>query len=370
MRCNTLKVFRAFDIDVSAEVFIVGPCYGAWLSPSGFSKVSGYSYSYFPGAANPLEYGVMDNYVYKKRVDVPAGQTSHIELGGTGTRGVYAVVIKWIYPVTGTTTTYLTPEADVFVKPGDSPRDGVENICMKYPYTDTVSERVSYIRFDISSLQGQKIKTAKLRLYGYGKLAEKPVIIELSEIQDNWDENTIVWDTRLAKGQVFEAREAKGYSAAPAWTEFNIERYLSQRIKEGNNKLSFALTVPFDTYSDNDRFALFNSKEAGSNKPELVVETVSLGFMGKKSELTDIAVEGVSVPGFDPEIYEYSVSLNNLFLTRTPYIIAYASDGALANINIEYPQGVPVQGESYTAVIHVVSENGLNEKTYTINYTQ
>lgn len=105
-----------------------------------------------------------------------------------------------------------------------------------------------------------------------------------------------------------------------------------------------ANTTPFDIYLDN----IFFWK----------METTS----ENDATLSDLQIDGETIPGFDPDVRNYTLNLP-AGSPDVPQITLATPTNENATVTINQASGIP--GE---ASVEVVSENGENERVYTITY--
>jgi hypothetical protein len=113
--------------------------------------------------------------------------------------------------------------------------------------------REAYLRFDLSSVSS--INTARLRLFG-----------RLSAVNSSWTEAGLTWNHRPAAGAAALA-SATIRGTAGAWYEWDVTAYLRAQKAAGRNLVTLILRNPFTSLP----WCIFNSDEAASNRPELVV---------------------------------------------------------------------------------------------------
>jgi len=112
----------------------------------------------------------------------------------------------------------------------------------------------SYLRFAVSGVSGQ-VKSAKIRLYAYEETVDGPAIYLTNNA---WGELTTTWNNRPAR--IGHRADDRGRIKQDTWVDYDVTK-----LVQGNGTFSFALQ-PFS----NDG-VYFRSREAGSNRPELVV---------------------------------------------------------------------------------------------------
>lgn len=147
----------------------------------------------------------------------------------------------------------FSPEADAFVRASSS-----GNNYGNYPILKVRggSPSDSYLRFNVQGISGT-ISSAKLRLY---TLTTDTVGFTIHQVADNsWDELSITYDNAPAVGSTIGAT---GAVVSNTWAEIDVTSYVT-----GNGLISFGLTSTSSALID------INSREAGSEMPELVIVT-------------------------------------------------------------------------------------------------
>ena len=112
----------------------------------------------------------------------------------------------------------------------------------------------SYLRFAVSGISGP-VKSAKIRLYAYTDTVDGPAIYLTTNA---WGELTTTWNNRPAR--IGHRADDRGRIKQDTWVDYDVTK-----LVQGNGTFSFALQ-PFS----NDG-VYFRSREAQSNRPELVV---------------------------------------------------------------------------------------------------
>jgi hypothetical protein len=92
----------------------------------------------------------------------------------------------------------------------------------------------------------------------------------------------------------------------------------------------------------------------------VITYTVHFYYLGYNATLSDLTVDGITIPDFDPNITDYQHVVENT--TPIPVVDGTTSD-PLATLTIS--QAVEIPG---TATLHVVAEDGVNELTYTVYF--
>jgi len=114
----------------------------------------------------------------------------------------------------------------------------------------------SYLRFTVSGISGT-ILSVKLRLFNTNGTVDGPAVYTT---MNSWTETGITWNTRSPRTS--GAQDDKGSSVTNTWVEWDVVPFVT-----ADGIYSFVLA---QTSSDS---ASFNSREASTNRPELVVVT-------------------------------------------------------------------------------------------------
>jgi len=112
----------------------------------------------------------------------------------------------------------------------------------------------SYLRFAVSGISGS-VKSAKIRLYAYTDTVDGPAIYLTS---NTWAENTITWNNR--PGRLGNKIDDRARIKPNTWVDYDVTK-----LVQGNGTYSFVL------YTLSDDGVYFRSREASSNRPELVL---------------------------------------------------------------------------------------------------
>ena len=166
---------------------------------------------------------------------------------------------------TGATTT-LSALADAYV------RDGSYAATNFGSTTDLVAKndgpdwtRRSYLKFDTSSVSGAA-SGVKLRLFGSIAGGEQVSTSIFPVADSSWTESGINWNNKPAAGSsalgAFTVIGATG-----TWYEWTVTAYVNAERAAGRNLISLVVVIP----GQNTNPVTFNSDEAASNRPQLVV---------------------------------------------------------------------------------------------------
>jgi hypothetical protein len=166
----------------------------------------------------------------------------------------------------------LTPAADAFVRDGTySNTNYGAATTLDVKRASTGNNRYSYLRFDLQGVTGT-ITGATLRLYGRntgtgsysGTEAVHPVA---STAWIETGSGGITWNTKPSLGA--SALATTVISTTSQFYAWNVGPYVVQQ--QGAKAVSLVLVMPVKP--SNNSLDRFNSREASSNQPQLVVTT-------------------------------------------------------------------------------------------------
>ncbi|HZN66578.1 MAG TPA: DNRLRE domain-containing protein, partial [Tepidisphaeraceae bacterium] len=174
------------------------------------------------------------------------------------------------YRLAGSTATRtLSPLADASVRSGVWGNTNFGSGAQLYAKesTDADSTRRIYLKFDLSSLA--TIGTAKLRLFGRldDAIAGRGTTVGVfGATNTSWTESGLTWNNSPSFGTTALAT-ASVTSAAAKWYEWDLTSYLRQQKAAGRT----SVTLVLKTTTLSKEKATFNSDEAATNRPQLVV---------------------------------------------------------------------------------------------------
>ena len=194
-------------------------------------------------------------------------------------------------PTPGGSTITLNPVADAQVKSTSAATNyGTLTTFRTRKDPGTADTYQSYLTFDVSGITGT-VNTVKLRLF---TTDASPNIQTVSSVDPNaWSESTLTWNNKPALGA------SRGSSAVNTLNAYN-EISLDPSVITGNVPISFGLT------SASSNSAIFSSKEAGTNPPQLVItQTVASGAPPVANPSSQSTLQGAPVTfdltGTDPD---------------------------------------------------------------------
>ncbi|QRR02450.1 CBM96 family carbohydrate-binding protein [Dyadobacter sandarakinus] len=125
--------------------------------------------------------------------------------------------------------------------------------------------RESYMKFSLAGIS--QVTKAYLRIYGYKHEAGLPLQFRVFALEnDDWSENTITWND-VPAGSMKEI-DRRVITETASYFEFDVTEYAKSWVA-GDKMITFVLQD-----SDNRKLRMvFNSKENGSNPPELIIST-------------------------------------------------------------------------------------------------
>ena len=174
--------------------------------------------------------------------------------------------------VTTPTIVTLADAADAHVRDGSYATQNFGQATTLEVKNSAVSgyRRQAFVRFDLTGVgSATDITSAKVRLFGNilsTEAASLPVGI-YSVANTTWGENAITSNTAPAAGAAaLTTRTVSGTTGT--WYEFDVTNYLKQQKAGGATAVAFALKGTITS----EGFVGFNSDEAMSNKPQLLVQ--------------------------------------------------------------------------------------------------
>ena len=181
------------------------------------------------------------------------------------------------------TATYVTSSFDSNTTVADAYVRGGANATTAYGSTDAAQlqtktevsaeiTRRSYLRFDIS--KASNVIGARLRLFGGTNSTETSAIkVGVYGVSNaTWDETALTWNNKPAPDTTMldEATVNVLYTAGK-YFDWDVSEYVTKAKQAGNATVSFLVSNVENTIS----YVRFNSKEAASDKPQLVLTLAS-----------------------------------------------------------------------------------------------
>ncbi len=257
-------------------------------------------------------------YTYQVRAFDAAGNRSGLSASATATTPA----------APSTTTSTFAPTADAYVAEATpSTNFGTATILRVDAGTDPDVE--TYIRFPVTGLSGS-IQSAKLRLWvGTDSTANGPAVYTTGS---TWSEGSITWATRTAR--VGTGTDDKGSIPTNSGVEFNVASLIA-----GNGTYDFVLA---GTSTDGINFS---SREATTNKPQLVIVTQGSGDTENPSDPSLLSATPTSGTRVDlswtgsadnTAVTNYDIFRNGSLLTTVGNVTTYADTSAVNATTYDY----------------------------------
>jgi glucose/arabinose dehydrogenase len=159
----------------------------------------------------------------------------------------------------------LAPSADTFVRGGTyASRNFGTLSALETKLSGPEYTRQAYLTFDATSAPAT-IGSARLRVYGaMTGTATMPTAVA-GVRADAWSETTLTWNTRPPSTAAIATTDVVNTSSR--WYEFDVTPYVRAEKAAGRHRISLMLSTSVST----SPFGRFNSREAASNRPELLI---------------------------------------------------------------------------------------------------
>lgn len=128
----------------------------------------------------------------------------------------------------------------------------------------------SFLKFDVSSLEGKTLLSAKFGIYLNDSSGYSPPSLQLYHVGDGWDESSITWNNSASLVADASAIGSDEQVDSVRYYEWNVfPNWDSADITDGY--VSYMLTVG---QQDLNNYAYFNSSENSEFKPYLRIEYI------------------------------------------------------------------------------------------------
>jgi hypothetical protein len=154
----------------------------------------------------------------------------------------------------------FAPVADAYVLASDPANNYGAYAILR---TLATPEQRSYLRFRVAGVGGRTITRATLRLYANGSSSAGYTVRGVGDV--GWNEHTLTYNTAPALGSLVNSSGAHG---GAQYTQVEVTGYIT-----GDGTFSLAMTT------SSTRAVSYPSREATSNRPQLVVEVGPGGAM-------------------------------------------------------------------------------------------
>lgn len=186
------------------------------------------------------------------------------------------VLIVELTPVTSTQTTNLTPTGDTFVRDGSyagTANSSATTMTAKNVTSGSGYTRWSYIKFDTTGLG--TISSAKVRLYGNLSTTLNPNVDvsvygqQFTSSSPEWSESTLTWNNKtLPLSTALATKTVTG--TGQTFYEWDVTAFAQSEASAGRRKFGLVFKA---IQANIDPIVVFNTKEAATNKPVLVVQS-------------------------------------------------------------------------------------------------
>ena len=167
-------------------------------------------------------------------------------------------------------TTSLGASADTYVRDGSSATANFGTSGTLAVKKSTAGfNRESYLRFGLSSFTGS-VQSAKLRVFGSASSSDAVSVVAQLLRDNSFTETGTTYNSKPESLPIELARVSVTGSAA-AWYEFDVTSLVREKKRSGSGSIEFVMRSEI---ASNSLFT-FNSKEAASNAPQLVVNTAT-----------------------------------------------------------------------------------------------
>ncbi len=169
-------------------------------------------------------------------------------------------------PITVSVSTGISPVADAHVKEA-SPTSNYGTATLLEALSASGDHRVAFFRFDLSNVP--VITGAKLRINAAMSGNATVGTTAYSVSNTNWSETGITWNNRPSLGTALGSATVSGTTFT--WYELDVGSYVKSEKLAGRNIISLALT----NAATSTRYIQINSREAASNKPQLLLSNTN-----------------------------------------------------------------------------------------------
>jgi hypothetical protein len=244
-----------------------------------------------------------------------------------------------LYRISSGAQTYtLNPVADSYIRNGSyaSTNYGSSTVLNSQRSTTSGLTQFVFLKFKITSFPAN-VSSAVLRLYGaMSNTSNYGAAVEVHKVTVNsWQESTITWNNRPpVKSAVITSESVSG--TIPQYYEWDLTQHVINAKANGSRYISLRLNNAGNT----GNAAVFNSKEASANKPQLVViaasilkepEHIPLEFIESSAIDDNFPIDvypnpatdyfNISIPGAQELVYVDLYNSKSALVTPKPYTL-------------------------------------------------
>jgi hypothetical protein len=126
------------------------------------------------------------------------------------------------------------------------------------------NNRIAFLRFSLATLAGSTPVSATLRLFGKGSGGTN-MVSAYAVTDETWTETGITWNNKPALGM---KQATVSTNTTQTYREWNVTAFVKAQLAGGRDNVNLAVSMDNDTASGPDTY---NSREATSNQPQLVI---------------------------------------------------------------------------------------------------
>lgn len=162
-------------------------------------------------------------------------------------------------------TAFVTSE-DSYVRDGSYAGTNYGTATSMTVKTDAVGySRKSYIKYDFGTYNGSSTTSARVRLYVPNVNTDTNRVVKVYGVSETWTEAGVTWNNAPQAGTYIGSINISNVTGL--WYELDVTNYLNSHMQD--KIVSFLLINEAAASSKND--VTFNTREASSNKPELII---------------------------------------------------------------------------------------------------
>ncbi len=236
----------------------------AWTASGGAT-----SYSIYRGATaggeSPTPLATSITTTSYTDVGLTNGTTYYYKVAAVNASGTSAFSNEASAAPSTISTIVLSPVADAYVQDGTATNFGASTtLRVKGSTVGSGFNRQSYLKFDLTAITGT-ITSAQLNVYGSLSAADTVPLSAYSVADTSWSETGIIFSNKPAMSATALFTRSVTNTAAQT-LNWDVSSYVASKA---GSVVSFGLNAPSTTIG-----ALFtgNSREAGTNPPQLVVQ--------------------------------------------------------------------------------------------------
>jgi len=185
---------------------------------------------------------------------------------------LYFDVIKLVSTTTAPPAegTILTPAADAYVRDGSwATTNFGSDSTLQVKSDGTGYLRKTFLKFNFSAFTGASTSSAKLRVFVNDVGTEASRTLKLyGNSDESWTETGITASNAPSPTTLITSKSLN--ASTGVWYEFDVTSYLNGQLSAADKLVSFELVNEAAASSQNQ--VSFNSKEAGINAPQLVIQ--------------------------------------------------------------------------------------------------